>query len=327
MEALYRLLVFSLVVLIATTPALGWAPGTHAYVVTHMKGVAGANQANLIYGAVVPDINQMLSNQQDSIYFFSTHYKSLDLWTAQNGSIAQHELAFGYVTHNEKFGLDRFSHIQSHVYPDYLNPFPEYEFQNGYVWQKSGELCAMLKQQFAGYPVVMELVSGHKGLMNCHFIVEYGMDILLKWTKDPQLGQKLIDAVDQHDSGQMIQLLMTGYPEIANDFITGKPELGGYSPYLAWAGTVRNYGLALSQPMGLAPGQDVDSVANFLVTLASQLLKAELEAYGVPAEALKPLIYYGLLDSIALTQPDFSTELHTSMSELHGKLASHKTKL
>jgi hypothetical protein len=310
------------VAILSAQSAFAWAPGTHAYIATHMKGIAGANQYNLMYAAVVPDINQMMSTDQNSKYFYATHYDPQDLWAVQNNTAAQHELAFGYVTHNEAFGADHFAHIFSHQYPDYTNPYQSvYPGQDGYVWQKADQLCTVMKQEFKGDPLAQALLAGPAGLMNCHFIVEYGMDIVLKWTKDPLLGKKLMASVALHDSQQMATLLVTGYPDIGTEFIVPKPELGGYSPYQAWAGTVMAYAVALDKPMGIDQGKDLYEVSFFLSNLALQML-----GMNVPVEMIQPLIYAGLIDSILLTKSDYPKELTATIGELNGKLASHKMK-
>ncbi len=170
------------------------------------------------------------------------------------------------------------------------------------------------------------MLQGPKGLMNCHFIVEYGMDLLLKWTKDPQIGSKVAAAAAGHDSTQMVALLTAAYPDMAAAFTTPIPELGGATAPQAWAFMMAQYGVALNQPAGLDAHQDVDAVADYLVMLAALLLKDDLRNAGVEASALKPLIFYGLQFSMALCAEDYPKELNATIGEMKGKLASHQVR-
>ena len=80
MRANRTLCVFFLV-LAFLTPALAWPPGTHAYIADKLK--RGGDPVNVRFGAMTPDINQVLSTDQVSAYFFATHYSAIPGLTDQ----------------------------------------------------------------------------------------------------------------------------------------------------------------------------------------------------------------------------------------------------
>ncbi len=307
----------------AITPALAWPPGTHAYIAEKLKH--GADPIDVMFGSMAPDINQVLSIDQLSPYFYATHYSAnagytdqgfLDLWyTGQQMSTREaHSLAFGFATHNEEWGADYYAHIKSHLYPGYSNP--QYPGQNGYVWVKAGQLCRLMKVQLkaAGIdnPILDVLLSD---TMNCHFVVEYGMDLLLKATRDPLIGSKLLAAVQQHDAATMQSLFVATYTQEISGVTMGT-LMAGAEPL--WSEVLKQYGTALDLPMD----QAIPAVAAFLEALAEQ----QEIVPPLPPEQKQQLtlvIELGLIDSLGLCAPDFNPELDLTVKSVRSNLAEH----
>ncbi len=255
------------------TPALAWPPGAHAYIANKLRN---ANPDNVMFGAMTPDINQLLSTSQVSPYFFATHYPAipdltdqgfLDLWASgqQMNTPDARALAFGFATHNEAWGADYYAHIRSHLYPGYTNP--QYAGQNGYVWVKAGQLCRLMKAQLSAAGIDNpDLAALLDDTMNCHFIVEYGMDLLLKSTRDPLIGSKVLAAAQGHDADAMRGLFTETYKQEIAQGLTMGMIMAGAEP--DWKGLMTQYGTALSLPMD----QAVPAVAAFLEALAENLL-------------------------------------------------------
>jgi hypothetical protein len=293
-----------------------------------MKG--DADSANVMFGAITPDINQLLSADQVSPYFFATHYPAMpglteqgfpDLWATANdevfGTPIARSLALGFVTHNEAWGTDYYAHIKSHLYPRYTNP--QYRDQNGYVWVKAGQLCPLMKAQLSMAGIHDRLLDRLlKDTMNCHFIVEYGMDLVLKGTRDPLIGSKLLSAVQDHDATTMQALFAGTYTQE----MTSPAEapmgviMAGTEPM--WALVMTQYGNALSLPMN----QAVPAVAVFLESLA----EAQLFDEPLPPETkqmLTTVIELGLVDSMGLSAFDLNPELDLTVYSVRSNLASH----
>lgn len=308
--------------------AFAWAPGTHAYIASTIHP---ADRDNTMFGSVAPDINQILSTNQNSPFFLDTHYDFLGLWasTAYVISPTSKSLALGFVTHNEAWGADHYAHIQSHLYPRYKNTDPRYVGQNGYVWVKAAQLCSLMKQQTKGTGALAGVLLSDP--MNCHFIVEYGMDLLLKATRDPQIGQKLLVAASNYDQQTLAALFVAGYPQTAPDpyapIPTGYVMAGGEA---TWAGLTQAYALALSQP---TLKEAVPAVSSFLEMLAEQLLRAQLEAaLGIGPndpipdavkQQLSKLIEIGLVDSIMLCSYDYQFEVDLTIRSVQQNLRNH----
>jgi hypothetical protein len=102
--------------------------------------------------------------------------------------------------------------------------------------------------------------------VNCHFIVEYAMDIVLKTTRDTKIGERLIQASYSYDSSALGNLFLVGYTTPI------PPVTMGYSMNAAqptWAGLIFTYGTALNQP---TPQQTITCVDVFLEYVAENLL-------------------------------------------------------
>ncbi len=307
--------------------AYAWSEATHAYIAKRVQ--PSAEQAGLMFGSVAPDINQLLSTDQNSIFFTETHYDVMNLWDAAAGSGKTAEsLAFGYVSHNEAWGADYYAHIRSHVYPRYLNPDSRYAGQNGYVWVKAGQLCSLLKKQLqasgAASPLSDYLLSDP---MNCHFIVEYSMDVLLK-ARDAKIVQKLLASAATYDSATMGQLFVAGYPAPVAPTLTVGDLMATYQG--SWAGLVQMYAVSLDKP---TMKEAIPSVAGFLEFLAEQLLGDQLRAAlglqpGDPIpdavkQQLLTLIQLGVTDSVMLCSYDYFLELDLTICSVKKELARH----
>jgi hypothetical protein len=304
--------------------AWAWAPGTHAYIA---NAIYPGNPDNVIFGSIAPDINQILSTDQNSVFFKDTHYDVMGMWASTSlvPTPSSKPLALGFLTHNEAWGADHYAHITSHLYPRYVNTDPRYQGQNGYVWVKAGQLCSLMKQQTNGMGGLATVLLSDP--MNCHFIVEYAMDLLLKSTRDPQIGQKLLAAASNYNEETLQALFMAGYPQpvsAGNATTTGMVMAFGEG---TWAGLMKGYASALNQP---TLKEAVPAVSGFLELLAEQLLQAQLQAaLGLPPGApipkevgqqLSKLIELGLVDSLMLCSYDYPLELNMTIHSVEQNL-------
>ena len=332
---IYRKLAVLTLVLVVSTFAFSWAPGTHAYVANKLNH--GISPANTMFGAVLPDINQVLSSDQNSIFFQSTHYGFDGVWGASALLPAPARiLAFGYVSHNEAWGADYYAHIKSNLYPRYVNPDPRYQGQNGYVWVKAQQLCTVLKWQLKqsgqASPLSDIMLSDP---MNCHFIVEYAMDIVLKMTRDPNIGHELLVAASSYDSSTMNNLFALGYPGPVLPFpdpLGPQPMGVGMAAYQgAWAYLIQIYATALDQP---TLQQTIPAVSQFLEMLAEQLLGDTIRGIlGLPPgyplpdavkQQLLSLINLGLTDSVALCALDYNFELDATVRAVNHNMQANR---
>ncbi len=277
-----RTLTVVLMVVVFAVPALAWGPATHAYIASRLNSKPFPTMYNQMYGAVLPDVNLLLGNPLDpqDPFFLATHYQVngygfLDVWQAAQAGTPQKPLAYGFTSHNEQWGADFTAHKRSLLYGN-----------NGYVILKAKQLCAVLKAQLA--PLGLDTDS----LLttdNCHFVLEYGVDLLMK-AKDPAIGQKLVGAANNR-SPQISALLVAAYGLEQGTLFAGAEPL--------WRLKIAEYGNLLNQPNA----QAVPGVAAWLADIGSLL--------GIlPSDPTLPkLIELALVDSMILCAPDFGFEV------------------
>jgi hypothetical protein len=278
--------------LVASATALqAWGPGTHTYVAYQLREV-GTNKAELLYGAIAPDFNLLKSMDPQDPLFLATHYLALAPWEAA-GTPEERALAWGFASHNEAWGADRTAHIASLTLSD---------TSRGYVIQKAAVLKATLDAQLtaAGMGSYLGLITPD----NCHFILEYGIDLLAR-RLDPYLGAKLVEAAS-HRSPAMGSLLARAYAP-------GDAEGGATLAYMegVWRTFMIRYGGILKEPEAKA----LPLMADFLVDLGMQLQVLP----PVPPDqrpALVQLIGLALTDAIALCAPDYPGEIGATVQSL-----------
>lgn len=285
-----------------STSAFAWGPATHTYIANQLQSTG--EKADQLYGAVTPDINLLLSADAWSPYFQATHHEFMPVWTvaSNSDSNAVKALAFGMATHNEEWGADYTAHMHSMKYPDFQ--------QGGYVIKKSQELCTLLNQMYGG-----QIPPGILTLDNCHFILEYGIDLMVKM-KDPAIGAKVMQSA-RHRSPEIAGLLMAAYPEADPTPKFGPPgitygmELAAVEP--VWREKMIQYGDILMLPSDKA----LPALATFLNQMAHDLnvLPAELDA--------SEIIKGALVGSMYVCSPDFGAELNATVANVAVNLDTH----
>jgi len=283
---------FRTLALVASTTLLqAWAPGTHTYVASQLKD-DGRNQAEVLYGAIAPDFNLLKSMSSTDPLFLATHYQALRPWDA---ALTRDEraLAWGFATHNEAWGADRTAHIGSLTLPD---------TSQGYVIQKAHVLQLTLQQQLtaAGMGAFLPMVTAD----NCHFILEYGLDLLAR-QMHPNLGAKLVEAAS-HRSASMGSLMGRAYAP-------GDPQ--GAASLAAMESIWRTFMVRYGHILKESEDKALPLMADFLVDLGMQL--NVLPQLGPDLRpALVQLIELGLADAIAICTPDFGTEIQATIQAL-----------
>jgi hypothetical protein len=277
--------------LAASTLLQAWGPGTHTYVAHQLKEV-GTNKAELLYGAIAPDFNLLKSMSATDPLFLATHYLALAPWEVA-ASTQEKALAWGFATHNEAWGADHTAHIASLTLAD---------TSQGYVIQKAAVLKATLDAQLTAAGM-----TGYLGLItpdNCHFILEYGIDLLAR-RLDPYLGAKLVEAASHRSS--------TMGPLMASAYAPGDAEGGATLAYMegVWRTFMIRYGGILKEPEAKA----LPLMADFLVDLGIQLQVLP----PVPLDqrpALVQLIGLALTDTITICAPDYPGEIQATIEAL-----------
>jgi hypothetical protein len=297
-----------LVVLIGACAAFAWAPGTHTFIASQLRPRTPGYTYQQMYGAVVADVDEFFTASPDyATYFYATHYSPTNVWNAAKGMPVQDRaLAFGFVSHNEAWGADHNAHIGSFLYGP----------NRGYVITKARALCGMLRTQLhaAGMDAYLPIITD----MNCHFIVEYGMDILMTY-RDPNLGMKVYTAAASRDAGIGL-LLMWAFPIT----LAGQPTVGEQFAYAesmpnGWNDIMKQYGMVLSAPVG----QRVPVMSQFLTALATQMGILPPASSPEEAAAMQKLIELALVDSMVICAPDLQIEVNATIIRVNAAMKAH----
>ncbi len=281
-----RLSAILVAVIFCSSLALCWAPGTHAYIASTVN-VRPGMMNNQIYAATAADVDAFYTALPDynEVIFPATHYQSMLLWKAASGRLEK-SLALGFVSHNERWGADHTAHISSFTFGK----------DKGYVIVKSQQLCDRLLSEL-NY-LGMGDYAGLIDPMKCHFVLEYGIDLLMV-NKHPGLGFRLYQAAANRDPA-LDTLLMKAYPSPLGAMFAGaEPQ---------WQAMMKQY----AQVLMLPADQRVDAMAQFLTQLAMAM--GVLPSVTDPAQvaALTGLIKLAIVDSMDLCKKDFNFEIEAT---------------
>ena len=172
----------ALIVTLAPAIALPWGWATHTYLVKQLAG----DDADAIYGALVPDMGQVMDPTLGGFIQEQTHHKFSKL-VGKGFAMGLPDTAYGFASHNEFWGADNTAH----------NPV------SGYVTLKTAELVALTGLDGQLYALLLSkgipdaeaspLAAQFAGVI-AHEAVEYAVDILLEENQDPAVGASLADA-------------------------------------------------------------------------------------------------------------------------------------
>jgi hypothetical protein len=299
---------------LATLPcaALAWNAGTHAYIAgeLHKKGGGAADpqlMRDRLYGANGPDLfNYAFGEPFFSIASYLHEYvtpdATLELWDKAQ-EMSDPELiayAYGFVSHDNAFGADTTAHIDAVTGG----------VKQGYVIEKAAILAGELQEVLREQGVVVTAAQVQTG---AHVLVEAAVDLLVQAQLDPQIGAKLLDAVNGADADVDLLLAAAYRKPLAGYFAGGEAEAAATIVYVEsqFRAIERQYAeaLAASRPESFAP------LAQFNAAQAAQLFR-------MPAAALYPVVTWGLGRGIALAQDDFQREIFATIGWVNGNLSS-----
>jgi hypothetical protein len=264
----------SLTLLFISSIAQAWGPGTHTYVADALW-TPKLMKANVLYGAVAPDFYLLKPGAllPGDPLFLATHYDYFALWRAASTPTGL-ALAWGFTSHNEAWGADYSAHLHSYSAPSETN---------GYVIFKAGQLQQLLVGQLnaSGMGQYVPMIT----LDNCHFIIEYGIDLLAK-QRHPELGEQLFDAATRR-SAQMGALVARAYSH-------GDPAAAAALRDMeaTWRAFMIQYGGLLKLP----DAEALPAMAEFLVNLGVKLGVLPLPTTDEEEQALTNLIILGVND-------------------------------
>ncbi len=313
---IYRTTLCSLAIcaaLLAST-AHAWDPATHAYIEEHMFKKQGLSDetilANRIYGSYMIDIfnnNFTVPYVYFQVYMHDpTQANFMKLWDLAKplGSGAEKAFAYGFVSHNNTWGMDSTAHVSGITYGR----------GEGYVIAKARLLGGMLK------PALEEagLVLPDDALLDiCHYLVESGVDFLVRGL-DPAIGNK-ISAAAYSRSDAIPAMLVDAY---AGDLaaLIGEPDPGVVAQMIVGSeSTSRSYLLAYGWALGQSNALDL--VAAGLAHQGAGYLALK-GIPPIPEPVLAQVAKQGIMAAMSLCAADFQDEIQATTGWVNGKLSS-----
>jgi len=248
-------------------PLHAFSQATHLYIADHVFQDS-VDKNDLYYGSIGPDIDFFVKRSEKwPSAFEDTHYNFVDLRPFAS-TPAQAAFANGWFTHNERdsWGADHFAHVDP-----------------GYVVNRAKQLTG-LPADFA------------------HLAIEVAVDVLLRDNDDPQLGNKLLSALQRHslqDHYLLIDLLVT--KENKTDRLTLNLAEINFRLIMT------QYARALSLP----DPDNKEAIAKWGAMLARKLYGA-----NIPSSTL--LNY--LLDAIDLVKDDYKETVDATIQGIKDNL-------
>ena len=308
----YALLVGAVLMLLWSVPSplYGWGSATHAYIAREVGDRQGSTSLDEIYGAVLPDaFNMMFGDPYQGQLWTQTHYEFMKLVEkAESGN--DKAVAYGFASHNERWGADQTAHISSTTHPD-----------NGYVVGKRDVLAAILEPQvklfllFSGVPNADAVVKNVLPVV-ADSAIETAIDLLIAQNEDPDIGERLALAARVRGWSAPI-LLSKAY---AADFAATAGTTEAVAATLIIAAEtefryqIESYGTALTQE------NPVDALSEQGAELAKLLLAAEQGIIlDIPVDLMKQIVN-AAIDAV---KDDYAAELAATVTRVRQELESH----
>lgn len=294
-------------IFLSAPAAFPWGWAVHTYIDEQFATKWNVRNANQLYGGLAPDLfNFRFDAPEYQAYLFEqTHYNFMKVWDEARSKPAK-ALAFGFVSHNEAWGIDSTAHRAGITSGQ----------QGGYVIAKAYVLKGILDPLLQAARLQLEEAVV---LSVAHELVERGVDLLMR-NLDPMIGAKMAAAALPPNPNLPLLMEKAYAGDLASQFKISHTDAVKFltSSERQFRQTLVLYGQVLMQS---------DAVA--IPLMAEQLegmAKAFLAAYGysLPAGAnLAPLLEFGIWQAMTLCAPDFAAEVEATAEFVEQQLRAH----
>jgi hypothetical protein len=315
-KALLGISIVIVAVGLLTSEAFPWGWAVHTYIDDHLGTNRKLRNMNEIYGGMAPDVFNyifsylpFLSNQTHGDYETGeSHFmKARD---AVKGEL-QKSLAFGFVSHNDLWGADFTAHHQCMTCGPAL--------EKGYVIAKAEELQPILLSVLESYGI---LLDPDDVLDIAHEMTEAGVDLLVKRTLEPRIGEKIVSSSLLRSPKFPLLLVKAFAEDLAEDAGINRFEAARIivSAEREFRKSMILYGTALNQDEATA----LKLISEQLATVAEGFLAAN----GVDLDELGdfdlvPLIEFAIGKSMEICADDFADELKKTTTFVGKQLKIH----
>jgi hypothetical protein len=304
-------------ILLSAPAAFPWGWTVHTYIDEQFATKWHLQNANQVYGGLAPDLFNFRFDAPDLRDYMQnrTHNDFMPVWNAAKSKPAK-ALAFGFVSHNEVWGVDSTAHRVGLTYGQ-AGTIPGHPNAGGYVIAKAYELMGVLNQlpQFAALnlpePVVLTVT---------HELVERGVDLLMK-ELDPMIGAKMAAAALPPNPNFPLLMEKAYAADLATHFGISRIEAVKFlvSSERQFRQTMILYGHVLMQ-------DDATAIA-LMAEQLEEMAKAFLAAVGLPPLPdgldIKPLLQYGIMQAMLRCGSDFALEVAATAEFVEQQLHAH----
>ncbi len=302
-------------VLLFSQSAFSWGWAVHTYIDEQFETKWQIRDANLLYGALVPDIFNYEFNGPALYMKDQTHNNFMKLWDAARSQPGM-AVAFGFVSHNELWGVDYTAH-KSGITFGQLGTIPGHPDEGGYIIAKAYILKGILDPVFASLQLPEPVA-----LTVCHELVEYGVDILMR-KYDPLVGARITAAALPPNPNFPMLMEKAYADQLAAQFGLSNEETHEFlmSSERQFRQLMILYGQVLMQDDATA----IALIAEKLADIAKEYLAANGVTLppGFDNTQLIDLIKTGIGLSMTLCKDDFYAEVSATSSFVAQQLAGH----
>jgi hypothetical protein len=297
--------------------AFPWGQTTHAYLAKELsQGKLDSSEVDgAIYGAMLPDLFNLMMESEDYEYWVvQTHYRLTNL-KKKAGKMGLDAFAFGFISHNERWGADYIAHRKKRAR------------QQSYVLTKARSLDYQVRPQLK---IILEDASiplafwwaGQISPDLSHTLVEVAVDLLIKRTEDPAIGLDILRSTRDR-SPTIPDLLVAAYGrEFARHMRISYDEA---SQLIRDAEVeFRNETIQVGEALALEESEAVKALAEQGTALLNGILTSAIgRDVGLTSRVLEDFINLAIRE----IEEDYSQEVAATLSHLeHRKSLSHYLK-
>jgi hypothetical protein len=296
------------VLILLPSMAFAWGWAVHCYIDEQLSTKWQIRNANQLYGGFIPDMFLYRFDAPKYRDYLSdqTHNNFMPVWEAAK-SVPGKAAAFGFVSHNEEWGIDSTAHVSCLTCGE----------ETGYVIAKAEVLAPILKLILSQYDLNLDDVVV---VEIAHEFVEYGVDILLKENLDPTIGAKIAAAASPPNPNIPLVVEKAYAEDFAENFGIRYPDALQFfkSSEKQFRQVMAFYGQALMQ--------DRDTAIYLLAQRLAEVAEAYLATYGItlpPELDITPLAQFGISTAMQICALDFENEVNATSEFVQGQLLAH----
>ncbi len=306
----------AILALLLPTAAFSWGWAVHTYIDDQFNTKWALRNGNQLYGGLGPDMFNFRYDEAAyrDFMFYQTHNNFMKLWNAAESKPGK-ALAFGFVSHNEVWGVDSTAH-RSGITLGQKGTIPGHPDEGGYVIAKAYQLKAILDQipQFNDLqlPEPLKMTVAHE-------LVERGVDLLMV-SLDPTLGAKMAAAARPPNPNFPLLMEKVYAVDLAAAFSISRKDAVEFV-----AESERQYRQMLAL-YGQALMQRTDMAVYLNALQLEGVAQQVFAAYGLTFPEgvdLKPLLQFGIYQAMNLCRGDFAPEISATLNFVTQQLAVH----